>query len=103
MIDITPPRGPRPLLPDGRDVEYDYTPATSESDWRDYWNVIVKRRRLLLTVFLVILGLGGYFSLTGTRLYTATAVLKIDPVNPTVTTVQSVGNAAEYSLDYSPT
>jgi len=36
-------------------------------------------------------------------LYTATAVLKIDPQNPTVTTVQSVGNAAESSLDYYPT
>ena len=103
MIDISPPREPRSLLPGSTEGEYVYTTATNEFDWRNYWNVIVKRRRLLLTVFLVILGLGAYFSLTGTRLYTATAVLKIDPQNPTVTTVQSVGNAAESSLDYYPT
>ena len=100
MIDIPPPRGPRSLLPDGRDVEYDYTPATSEFDWRDYWKVVVRRRRLLIVVFLITVAFGAYFSLTGTRLYTATAILKIDPQNPTVTGVQSVSNAGEGSFDY---
>src|SRR5215467_15976068 len=100
MIDITPPRAPRALLPDGRDVEYDYTPATNEFDWRDYWKVIVRRGRLLIVVFLIVVAFGAYFSLTGTRLYSATAVVKIEPQNPTVTGVQAVANQTEGSVDY---
>ena len=52
-----------------------------------YWNVLVKRRSIILPIFFVVFATGSYFALSATTLYTATAKLKIEPQNPRVTGV----------------
>lgn len=100
MIEISPPREPRALPPGETEADYVYTSAANEVDWRNYWNVIVKRRRLLVLVFLLVLGIGSYFSVTATPLYTATSVLRIEPQNPAVTGVPEIWKLTEGSVDY---
>ena len=73
------------LLAEGTETEDAYSSATEERHVRDYWTVLVKRRDLIILVFLVVLGVGAYFTLTSTPLYTANATIKIEPQNPTVT------------------
>lgn len=52
-----------------------------------YWNIFVKRRNIILPIFFVVFAAGAYFALSATTLYTATAILKIEPQNPRVTGV----------------
>jgi capsular exopolysaccharide synthesis family protein len=52
-----------------------------------YWNVLVKRRNIILPIFFVVFATGSYFALSATTFYTATAMLKIEPQNPRVTGV----------------
>jgi capsular exopolysaccharide synthesis family protein len=73
------------LRSDEIDSEYPYTSESEEVHLREYWKVFLKRRRLAATVFLVVFVVGAYCVFTATRLYTATATLKIEPQNPTVT------------------
>jgi succinoglycan biosynthesis transport protein ExoP len=94
-----PPAHQHTLLPDAADAEYVYASPANESDWRDYWKVVVKRWRLLVLAFSVVAGIGAYFSLTATPLYTAVSILKIEPQNPSVTGVAGVQNL-EASPDY---
>jgi polysaccharide biosynthesis transport protein len=53
----------------------------------DYWNILLKRRRIIIVLFSVIFASGAYCALTATRLYTASATVKIEPQNPQVTGV----------------
>jgi succinoglycan biosynthesis transport protein ExoP len=88
MQNILPPRTQRSALPpSSTEADYVYAAPAEESHLRDYWGVVVKRRNLVILVFLVILGVGTYFALSATRLYTASATIKIEPQNPTVTGV----------------
>jgi polysaccharide biosynthesis transport protein len=52
-----------------------------------YWNILVKRRNVILSIFLAVFAAGAYFALSATTLYTATATIKIEPQNPQVTGV----------------
>jgi polysaccharide biosynthesis transport protein len=61
-----------------------YTSTTEERHLRDHWAVLVKRRNLIILVFLVVLGGGAYFTLSSTPLYRANATIKIEPQNPAV-------------------
>jgi succinoglycan biosynthesis transport protein ExoP len=61
-----------------------------ELDLRYYWNVLIKCRRLILLVFLTVLIIGGYSTLTATRLYEASSTLKIEPQDPAVTGVGEI-------------
>jgi polysaccharide biosynthesis transport protein len=64
-----------------------------------YWNILLKRRKLILSVFLVVFAAGAYFAFSSTKLYTATAMIKIEPQNPQVTGVgdiQPMGFDREY-------
>jgi succinoglycan biosynthesis transport protein ExoP len=72
------------------EVEPDYTFDSEPQHFRDYWKIVVKRRRLVAAIFLLVLITGAYFSFTATRLYTATTTLKIEPQNPTVTGVGEI-------------
>jgi len=103
MKALPPTRFQNTLLPETAETDYaygyGYTSATNESDWRDYWKILVKRRRLFVVVFLLVVCLGSYFSFTATNLYTATSVVKIEPQNPTVTSVAPI-NATDGSNDY---
>src|SRR5687768_12992397 len=72
-----------------QDIEPEYTYASQENEIHlsDYWNILVKRRRIIIILFLVVFVLGAYFPLSATKLYTASATLKIEPQNPQVTGV----------------
>lgn len=61
------------------DPEYVYIAESKELRLRDFWKAVVKRRRLVILVFLAALGLGAYMTSQGAPLYTATATLKIEP------------------------
>jgi len=56
-----------PVNPDATSaVEYVFEPETEEPRFRDYWKMVVKRRRLIILAFLVVFG-GGVFKLSGQR------------------------------------
>jgi len=71
------------------DIEPEYRQVSQQDEVRltDYWNILVKRRRIIIVLFFVIFALGAYCALTATRLYTASATVKIEPQNPQVTGV----------------
>jgi len=69
---------------------YIYSPESEEPHLRDYWKVLVKRRRQVILVFLTILGLGAYYTFSLTPLYTAGAALRIEPENPAVMKIEEV-------------
>src|SRR6266536_3065455 len=85
MRQISSSGGQPSLLPAGAETEYVYSSAPGERHLRDYWAVLVKRRNLIVLVFLVILGVGAYFTLSATPLYVASTTIKIEPQNPRVT------------------
>ena len=72
------------------DAEYIHIPESEEPGLRNYWKIVVKRRRLIVLVFLIILALGAYFNFTATPLYTASATIKIEPQNPRVTGIMEL-------------
>jgi polysaccharide biosynthesis transport protein len=74
-----------PLLEAGTETENFWAAATEERHLRDYWSVLVKRRDLVILVFLIVFGVGTYVTLSATPLYRASATIKIEPQNPTVT------------------
>ena len=91
--------------PPAEEVTYYYADQGEATHLRHYWNILVKRSRSLALIFLGVVALGGLYTLTSPRLYTAQSVLKIEPQNPTVTGVTGVGElgreqAAEGPYDY---
>jgi polysaccharide biosynthesis transport protein len=85
MRDLVPRAQRQPLRSDEIDAEYMYTSGSEEVHLREYWKVLLKRRRLAIIIFLAVFIAGAYCVFTATRLYTATATLKIEPQNPAVT------------------
>ncbi len=55
-----------------------------------YWNILVKRRNIVVAIFLAIFLAGSYFALSATRLYRASATIKIEPQNPQVTGINEL-------------
>src|ERR671924_49105 len=88
MKDLAP-RGPQqPVRPDRIESDDFYRPSEPEQvHVREYLKVFLKRRRLAAIVFLAVFIPGAYCVFTGTRLYIATATVKIEPQIPTVTGV----------------
>ncbi|TMB71057.1 MAG: polysaccharide biosynthesis tyrosine autokinase [Deltaproteobacteria bacterium] len=90
----------RPALPDSSEAEYvyygpeQYGPEVEETKILDYWKILVRRRRLLIQIFVISLLLGAYFNFTATPVYKATAMLKIEPLTPTVTGVGQIGTSS---------
>src|SRR5262245_40904350 len=70
---------------DVEEAEYSYAEEPQSSQIRDYWNVLVKRRRLVILVFLAVFSIVAYINFSATPLYTASAMLQIEPQNPAVT------------------
>jgi succinoglycan biosynthesis transport protein ExoP len=95
MKEISSGRSQRPLLPESTETAYLYASATEEVHPRDYFKVVVTRRRLVLLVFLIVLAIGSYTSFTATKMYSATTILKIEPTNPTVTGLGEIFRTAE--------
>lgn len=88
MKEISSWRPPR--LAETAELEYAYAAPTEEAHVRDYWKTVVKRRRLVLSVFFFVVGVVAYFNFTATPLFTATATIKIEPQNPIVLGIQEV-------------
>jgi polysaccharide biosynthesis transport protein len=65
--------------------EYNYASQQDEVSLSFYWNILVKRRNFILTVFFAVFSVGAYFALSSTTYYTAAAMIKIEPQNPQVT------------------
>ncbi len=87
MKDISRWRNRRLTDPEPIEGAYDWSANGDEVDLRHYLNVLIKHCRLLTFVLLVAVVIGAYFSLTATSLYYASAILKIEPQNPSVTGV----------------
>ena len=103
MKEISPSRMRRLSQPEHIQPEAPYI-GESEVSLGEYWNVLVRRRGIILLLFLLIFCATAYFALSATALYTASATVKIEPNNPKVTgvgEVQSIESRGDY--DYHQT
>src|SRR5262245_12407296 len=85
-------------------VEAEYTsyPRQTQSiNLLNYWNVVIKRRRLVAILFLVVFSATAYVNFSATPLYTASAMLQIEPQNPAVTGLAEIlSSKSEGSVQY---
>lgn len=65
--------------------EYVYDLASEAHPIRHYWKLLVKRRVLIMLVFLGVVAIGAIYTFRATPLYTANATLKIETQSPSVT------------------
>ena len=87
MNELSTWRSRRAAGPGIIEPEYNNTSQQDEVSLSFYWNILLKRRNLVLIVFLAVFAVGAYFALSSTTLYTAAAMIKIEPQNPQVTGV----------------
>src|SRR5919106_6907658 len=95
MKDITPWRSHPSTEAETIRADYVHSADAHEVDLKDYFNVLIKHRRLLILVFSAVFVIGAYFSLTATSLYQASSILKIEPQNPSVTGVAEIVRLSE--------
>jgi polysaccharide biosynthesis transport protein len=88
MQDVSPRSFPP--LPDASYRQYETSLANEEVHLRDYLSVLSKRRRLVISVFLLVLLAGLVAFFPKNTLYTASATLKIEPQNPLGTVGEAV-------------
>jgi capsular exopolysaccharide synthesis family protein len=88
MKDITPRR--HQPLDDAVEVEYGSSWQAERSPLRDYWNLVLKRRYLVIIGFMLLFGFGSYIIFSATTLYTAQATLRIDLQSPAVIGIQDI-------------
>src|SRR5215217_4465757 len=91
----------RPGVPANQDispaVEYVLSPETEEPGFRDYWKMLVKRRRLIILTFLVVFSFGAFTTFRTTPRYTASTILRIEPhTTPVIGVGDVVASADEY-------
>jgi succinoglycan biosynthesis transport protein ExoP len=83
------------------EAEYVYPAEEQARHLLDYWNVLVKHRRLVTLLFLIVFGISAYVNFSATPLYTASAMLQIEPQNPTVTGLAEIlSSKSEGSAQY---
>jgi polysaccharide biosynthesis transport protein len=87
MNDLSPWRIRRLAGNEEIQPEFSQVSESDEIPFSYYWNILVKRRNVILSIFLVVFAAGAYFALSATTLYTATATIKIEPQTPRVTGV----------------
>jgi capsular exopolysaccharide synthesis family protein len=71
-------------------IEYVSVQDETEKGLHDYWKMLVKRRRLVVLVFVAVLAVASYLTFAQTPLYSASATLKIEAQAPTVARVDEV-------------
>ena len=91
---------PPVLLEPTEEAQYVYPSAGEEVHLRDYWQIVVKRRWLIVFVCLALVAIVAYFSFTATPLYKSTSIIKIEPQNPTVTGVGEMVRLSEGGGQY---
>jgi succinoglycan biosynthesis transport protein ExoP len=91
-------RVPKVVNPDGPPaIEYVMSPQTEEPGFRDYWKMLVKRRRLIILTFLVVFSFGAFTTFRTTPRYTASTILRIEPhTTPVIGVGDVVASADEY-------
>jgi len=67
-----------------------------EINLRDYWRILMKRRLLVISFFLVVIMVTALVSLTSTRIYQAKCQILIERSNPGILTPQELF-AADYT------
>ncbi len=77
---------PPPPAPD-EEMEYYYSDGEGTKHLRDYWQVLIKRQRYIVPIFLGTVALGFLLGLLSPTLYSARSTLKIEPQNPSFTGV----------------
>src|SRR5262245_21706308 len=85
---VQPQRFGAPSVSNDEEPAYDYISESEKTHLRDYWKILVKRRRMIASIFSAAVILGLLISLSATNMYTATAELKIEPQNPAVTGIE---------------
>jgi len=95
MREISLRRVQPPIASEPTEAEYVYPSTAEEVHLRDYWNIVVKRKSLIILVFLPFVALCVYFSFTATPLYESTSIIKIEPQNPIVTGVGEIARLSE--------
>jgi hypothetical protein len=54
-------------------ANFPYAAQPDEVHLAEYWNIIVKHRRVVIIVLMIGIGLGTYFPFSATKLYTASS------------------------------
>ena len=97
--DVSPWRIQR--LGEPEEAEYVYPAAEQTRHLLDYWKVLAKHQRLVALLFLFVFGTSIYVNFSATPLYTASAMLQIEPQNPTVTGLAEIlSSKSEGSTQY---
>ena len=83
-------------------AEFSHAAEPDEITLSVYWNILVRHRRIILTIFLLVSTAGAFFSLSATKLYTAAARINIEPQNPRVMAVGELQplDLREYRAEY---
>ena len=91
-----------PPLPDFAYRQYEPSLESEEANLRDYLEILSKHRRLIISVFLLVLFVGFCALFPMTPQYQASATLKIEPQNPlgTVSEAINVQYSANSGYDY---
>jgi capsular exopolysaccharide synthesis family protein len=84
------------------EATYYYADKTEDTHLRHYWNILRKRMRPMIAVFLDVVILGALITLASPTLYRARSVLKIEPQNPTITGVAGVGESLPNQSEIGP-
>ena len=71
-------------------MENQLTPNNDEINLVDYWKVLVKRRRLVLIVFLAIVIPVALYTFLATPIYRATAQILIEKAKPNILSTQEL-------------
>jgi succinoglycan biosynthesis transport protein ExoP len=103
MKDISLWRNRHPIQTAPIEAEYSHSAEKDEVELRDYLNILVKHRRLLVLVFITVVIIGAYCTFTATPLYQSSSILQIEPQNPSVTGVGEMVRLSESggpSYDY---
>ena len=85
-----------PSLPDFAHRQYESSLESEEVHLRDHLGILSKRRRLVVSVFVIMLILGLITLFPATPQYSASATLKIEPQNPLGTVGEAV-NSIQYN------
>jgi capsular exopolysaccharide synthesis family protein len=75
------------------EVDYYDIAQSSETHLRDYWKILRKHARRITIIFCGVMVLALLYNFFSPTTYTASAVLKIEPQNPTVTGVRDMAPA----------
>ena len=76
----------------GEEAGYYYSDQGQDKHLRDYWNILVKRRRLIVTIFCGTVALGIIVNFLMPTQFAAKSTLQIEPQNLNIT---GVGGVAE--------